>query len=153
MLDAALCRTLAEVAQTLWCRHMEGLGWRLGSHDCKARTHDALVPFDRLGAHDRRRLLDAVAELQLEPVLLEAVDHQRGPDREFTLEEMRPGLPVAYAEGSRSSDPGRDIASERGVIESWTAKGDQLDVFRVRWADGTLAEYYPCERDLRRLGW
>lgn len=153
MLDSTICLNLAQAAQALWCRHMEALGWSLGPHDCNARTHDALVPFERLGQHDRRRLLEAIADLNLEPELLGAVDHQRGPDREFVLEEMRPGLPVAYAEGARSSDPGRDIASERGVIESWKVKDDLLELVKVRWADGTLAEYYPCERDLRRLGW
>ncbi len=153
MLDATIFRNLADAAQTLWCRHMESLGWKLGPLNPSLRTHDALVPFDRLGPHDRRRLLDAVAGLELEPVLLQAVDHQRGPDREFTLEEMRPGLEVAYAETAPEDPSGPDLAKERGVIESWDARGGLLECVRVLWADGALVEYHPAERALRRRGW
>jgi hypothetical protein len=147
-----LAISLAEIAQTLWQRQMKAAGWHHGPYDPAARTHDALVPFEALERHDRRRLVTAVASLELESQLLAVVDHQRGPEREFTLEEMRVGLPVTWAEGTEFEGP--DRTGERGRIESWAVcsnNPEELDVIRVRWADGSLLEHFACEQALRRV--
>ncbi len=140
---------VAAAAHRCWCDHMAAHGWRYGPrYDEAARTHDALRPFEALDRHDRRLTLAAVRATELVRLLAAAVDYPRGPDREFTVEEMRVGLPVAMVPA-----PGEEAAEgERGVVESWeTDKEGELRLIRVRWPEGELSEHYPGARELRRV--
>lgn len=139
---------VAAAAHRCWCDHMAAHGWRYGPrYDEAARTHDALRPFEALDRHDRRLTLGAVRATELARLLAAAIDYPRGPDREFTVEEMRVGLPVAMV-----SAPGDDEGvADRGVVESWeTDQEGELRVIRVRWADGERSEHHPGARELRR---
>jgi RyR domain len=140
---------VAAAAHRCWCDHMAAAGWQYGPrYDEAARTHDALRPFAALGRHDRRLTLSAVRAMELARLLAGAVDYPRGPDREFTVEEMRAGLPIAMVPA-----PGDEgVESDRGVVESWEtdAAGD-LRLIRVRWADGEVAQHDPAARELRRV--
>ncbi len=140
---------VAAAAHRWWCDHMAADGWRYGPrYDEAARTHDALRPFEALDRHDRRLALNAVRAMDLARLLAGAVDYPRGPDREFTVEEMRAGLPVAMV-----PTPGEEEAeADRGVVESWEtdAEGD-LRLIRVRWPDGEVSEHHPAARELRRV--
>lgn len=139
---------LAAVAHRLWCEDMVTDGWRHGPRfDEAERTHDALVPFDQLGRHDRRHAVLAVECSGIAERLADLIDHPRGPDREFTTEEMRTELPVTL-----SPRQGEAAPAERGAIVSWeTDEGGDLRLIRVRWSDGDLSEHHPAARELRRV--
>ncbi|CAG0985581.1 hypothetical protein PHYC_02004 [Phycisphaerales bacterium] len=133
----------AALAHQVWCERMQRAGWRYGpAYNETERTHDALVPFEKLPASDRRSTRAAILALEVEDLVFESIEYPRGPDREFTLSEMRVGLPV-------QCEPGPEI----GKIVSWeTDPGDEaLRLIRVRWPDGSLSEHFPPERELRRL--
>lgn len=149
-LEIEVLDTLTRLAHEYWRRRMGAAGWRPGRrYDEAQRTHDALVPFDELSAHDRRLARVAVRAREIEPLLEDAVDHDRGPEREFAPEEMKVGLPVAWARNLRFDDPA--IAALTGEIVSWEVGADGgLSLIRVRWADGEVSEHLPSERELRR---
>ncbi len=140
---------VAAAAHRCWCDRMAADGWRYGPrYDEAARTHDALRPFEALDRHDRRLTLNGVRAMELARLLAGAVDYPRGPDREFTIEEMRAGLPVAMVPA-----PGDEgVESDRGLVESWeTDAGGALRLIRVRWPDGELSEHHPAARELQRV--
>ncbi len=140
---------LAAIAHRLWCEEMTAASWRRGpAYDEAERTHDAMVPFEELSRHDRRLAIRAVEYSEIADELVRLISYPRGPDREFAVEEMRPGLQVAMV-------PGPDeVASEadRGLVESWELDGEgELSLIRVRWPDGELSEHHPIARELRRV--
>lgn len=140
---------VAAVAHRCWCDRMAAHGWRYGPrYDEGERTHDALRPFEALDRHDRRLTLAAVRSMELARLLAAAVDYPRGPDREFTVEEMRAGLPVAMIPA-----PGEEEAvADRGLVESWeTDEEGDLRLIRVRWPGGEVSEHHPAAREVRRL--
>lgn len=140
---------LAAIAHRLWCEQMAASSWRSGSiYDERNHTHDAMVPFENLNRHDRRRAIRAVEYAGVADQLVRLIDHQRGPDREFTVEEVRVGLPVEFTESPGTPRPD----AERGSVESWETddEGD-LRLIRVRWPDGELSEHHPVARELRRV--
>ena len=145
---------LAIIAHELWCDRQRAQGWPYADrYDPARRTHDALVPWDRLGEPDRRAARMGVRLEGVEDLLAESIEYTRGPARVFTPEEMRVGQRVAYVEGIRAAEPGRDILNERGRVVSWEVDPctGGLAFLRVQWDDGTLAEHYPSERELRRV--
>lgn len=148
--EAEPLAVLAHLAHDLWRRRMRRKGWRYGpSFDEGRKTHDAMVPFDALSRHDRSMVIEAVRALDIEPLLERAVDHDRGPEREFSAEEMAVGLRVGWAGGIRFEDPSE--AEMTGEIVGWELEGEDLALIRVRWSDGEVQEHLPAERDLRRL--
>lgn len=144
---------LAAIAHGLWCARMRAEGWRRGRrYDAARRTHDALVPYERLGPQDRRAARIGIEACGVESRLAEAIEYPRGPDRPLSLREMRIGCEVVFCrEGpprSRHAVPAPDI----GRIVGWTvdARGT-LHLIRVRWPGGEVARYTPWERALARL--
>lgn len=132
---------LAGVAHDLWVKQMESCGWRHGPYCPTDRTHDALVPFDRLDSPDRRAAILAVLTSGVRGTLVRGVEYARGPDRPLSIGEVRHGLPVGCA-----ADPGR-----RGTVESWEIGDDgELALIRVRWADGAVTDHPAMERELTR---
>lgn len=148
----AITRDLARIAHALWCRKMVACGWMYGeTFSPEKRTHDALVPFDRLSLHDQNNAVLIIQSEGFESKLERAIDYPRGPDRQFIPSEMRVGLPVGWAAGVKLADPLRDPSTEIGTIDSWEIKSGELSVIRVRWPGGELLEHIPSLRDLRRL--
>lgn len=132
---------LAGIAHDLWRERMESCGWRHGPYCPKARTHDALVSFDRLNGVDRRAAVLAVLTSGVRESMVSGLDYPRGADRPYSLGEMRPGLPVRCA-----AQPDR-----QGSVESWVTDDDgELALIRVRWDDGALTEHPAMERELAR---
>lgn len=141
---------LARLAHDKWRERMLREGWGYGpSFDEGRKTHDAMVPFEDLSRHDRRMAIEAVRALEIEPMLEGAVEHDRGPNREFSAEEMAVGLRVGWARHIRSEDPAE--AEMEGEIVSWELAGGNLVLIRVRWSDGVVQEHPPSERELHRL--
>lgn len=139
----ATTELLAATAHEIWCDRLRRAGWRYGElFDEKKRTHDALVPFAQLSATDRRSTHATILALQIEEQLADAIEYPRGPDSEFTLPEMRVGLPVLWGE-----EPAI------GHVVSWETDSDSdaLKAIKVRWPDGMLSEHFPPERELRRV--
>lgn len=150
----ATTRELAKLAHTLWCREMAARGWKHGdSFDAEQRTHDALVPFDRLNIHDQNNAIAIVRSEEIEERLAHAMDYPRGPDRPFTPEEMRVGLPVGWAASVKFKEPGPNSPADIGTVVAWEVDADsgELSLIRVRWPGGDIYEHYPSLRDLRRL--
>ncbi len=139
---------LAVIAHQLWCEQMAALSWQRGpDYDECRRIHDALVPFQDLGRHDQRRAIRAVECAEIADRLARLIDHQRGPDRELTIEEMRVGFAVAIV-----GSPGEEPPDERGEVESWETDDEgELRLVRVRWPDGEVSEHHPVARELRRV--
>lgn len=154
MATDAITRDLARAAHALWCRKMVACGWTYGEvFDQEQCTHDALVPFDRLNIHDQNNAIVLIQSEEIEERLARLLDYPRGPDRPFTPEEMRVGLPVGWATSVKFTDPLRNAADEVGTVMSWQvdeATGE-LSVIRIRWPGGDVNEHYPSQRDLRRL--
>lgn len=154
MTDQQTLVDLASIAHRLWSGQMIRQGWRYGSeHDEERHVHDALVDFDQLGKRDRQHGIRAMEALDLESTLVNAIEYQRGPEREFMAEEMVQDLEVGWAKHVQPEDPSHDLSTERGQIESWeinSETGDLTKIF-VRWQDGSLIEHYPSECDLRRI--
>jgi hypothetical protein len=148
MLDPATILKLASIAHGLWCEQMERKGWKHGSeYNAHQKIHDALVPFDRLTAQDRRHVCLGIEAEECERLLIAAVRYQRGPDREFTIEELKEGLAVAMSDPNQ---PG-GLGPERGKVESWSTDGQGELVIRVRWRDGSESEHLACVRELARV--
>lgn len=148
--NEVLIMPLAALAHDAWCRLQHGRGWVRGpAYDVEHRMHDALVPFDRLSRVDRDTALACVrASLaEIEQVLVDAIRYTGGPARIFTLEEMRVGLAVAWADGVNGGEPPQG----HGEVVSWEHEGSSLRVIRVRWPDGRVSEHFPSEGELRRL--
>lgn len=132
---------LAGIAHDLWRERMEAGGWRHGPYCPEQRTHDALVPWDRLSPGDQRAAALAAATSGARELLSRGLEYPRGTDRPFLLEEMRSGLPVR--------EPGANGRS--GQVEGWDTDDEgQLAVIRVRWDDGSLSEHPAMERELAR---
>lgn len=119
---------------------MTETGWRYGPvFDPSTRTHDALVPFERLAPHDARSTRVGVLAAEIEHQLVDLVAYPRGADREITAAEMRVGL------GVEDSHTG-----EAGEVRSWTLDaGGALDSIIVRWTDGGETAVFPPERTIR----
>jgi RyR domain len=140
---------LAAIAHRLWCDRMAATSWRYGTtYDERDRAHDAMVPFESLDSHEQRRAIRAVEYAGIADQLVRLIDHRRGPDREFTVKEMRAGLAVE----SVPSPDEPPAAADRGAIESWEVDAEgELTLIRVRWADGEVSEHLPAARELRRV--
>ncbi|MFG0260554.1 MAG: RyR domain-containing protein [Phycisphaerales bacterium JB041] len=146
---AAALDRLAAIAHDLWRDRMERAGWTTGRRfDPREKRHDALVPFDQLGPRDRERAVLGIRALDCLELLAGAVEYQRGPDREFTLGDMREGLAVVHndPEGRAALAPG-----EPGHIVEWKSDAGSLRAICVRWADGSTSEHHPAAGELRRL--
>lgn len=146
-MDAADLELLAGIAHRCWCAKMLRSGWRHGAYSPEERTHDALVAFEELSRRDQREARLAVELLHLDRSLFSEIRYDRGPAREFLLEDMQVGLKVAMNDGD-SSKP-----ADRGQIESWQSEPDSGELLKitVRWETGEVSEHYPGERELRRL--
>ena len=81
-----------------------------------AKEHDALVPYEQLSRHDRRHIRSQIEYEELEHLLANAVEYSRGPARDFAVEEMRPGLPVAFIV---AGSPWRGARSYRELDIRW----------------------------------
>ena len=145
-MDQQATAQLAELAHRLWCAAMRAGGWIHGAaYDPGARTHDALTDWSRLSAQDRRHACLGIEAAELGGTLIGAIRYQRGPDREFTAEEMRPGLPVAF-----DNTPPRP--PWYGVVEAWEVDDSGLlSGMRVRFEGGEVVDYHPAFREVRRL--
>jgi hypothetical protein len=146
---------LAGIAHDLWREDLERRGWRPGRYDPGAKTHDALVPFDCLGKHDRRQALLGIQALELEQELIDSIWYERGPARCFTAEEMCEGFPVTTnPEGiARETHPSADRPAETGEVIGWEIDDEGwLCAVAVRWSDGSISEHHPAARELRRCG-
>jgi hypothetical protein len=148
MLDNPETIALARVAHHLWTERMLLEGWRLGDdYSAELKTHDALVPFDRLRRRDR--LIAQVnlecAELTEQLIKLAAPD--RSPEAPFGVEDLHVGLRVGWG-----GPDGAEAPIEPGVVESWEVddEGDVTSI-TVRWAGGRVEEFNPFERLLHRL--
>jgi hypothetical protein len=143
---------VAAVAHTLWCEFMISEGWRGSDHySAIHKTHDALVPFDRLAQRDQRAAILAVTAEELADRLTSCITYSRGPNRTFTIEEMSEGRMVALCPNLKVPDctpPTVDC----GRIERWsTDENGELDLIGVRWPDGSLVEYVAALNELARV--
>jgi len=147
--DAIDC--LAKLAHDLWRDRMEQDGWTSGSvYDPASKRHDALVPFERLGAPDRRQALLGVTALNLLPELAGSIWYERGPARLLQASEMREGLALGWNTEDCPVGPG--TPPEPGRVVAWrTDREGVLRSVTVVWSDGGRSEHDPEDRELRRL--
>jgi len=130
---------VAELVHDCWRDRMARDGWTLGPYDAIEQTHDALVPYRELSRRDKRELDIAIRAEEVLRTLAELVEYERGPDREFLLEDMHRGRRVL-------------VDGRPGVIESWTANGDELAEVVVLLEGGARAAVDPLDRLLVRVG-
>jgi hypothetical protein len=127
---------------------MRHQGWSTGERwDPDRRTHDALVPFERLGEEDRQTVLAAVRLEKLQERLAGMVDYPRGPERPLVIAEMKMGLRVL----ADSSAP--NIPAPMGRVIGWETSPSSggLELVRVRWENGQVTRHAPLARELRRV--
>lgn len=152
--NAPIVLALAAIGHRMWCEMMVAQGWRRGpKYDAARREHDALVPFEALSEHDKRLVCLAIAADKIPQRLEKAVEFPRGPDREFSLDELRVGLSVTWADWIPKPEGRRMEIVERGQIVSWDTDPSTAapSMIRVRWESGEVSEHHPSERDLQRL--
>lgn len=121
-------------------------GWRFGpKYDPRAKTHDALVPFNRLDPTDRWTALVAVHCSGLAERLRRTIEYPRGAERLFRPSDLREGLAVRSAEAGEHGG-----AAEIGRVRAWTVDASTgcVSSITVRWADGQETRHFPAERDL-----
>lgn len=140
---------LAAIAHQLWREEMEWLGWQRGERfDAQHRQHDALVPWAELSEQDRRHARLGIECDEVDQMLISCIRYQRGADREFTAEEMRHGLPVAFVDPAESAER----PAPRGTVIDWAVDSiGELQSIRVQWEDGDVSEHHPAVRELRRV--
>ena len=143
MFDDALLQQVAAVAHDCWQATMRGAGWSYGPYDAAAKTHDAMRPYGELSQRDRSAVLMCVRSEGLAEVMARAIEHPRGPDRPFFLDEMRKRREVALV----GTEP---AGSKIGAITGWKAEGGDLTLIHVRWPDGTTDEFSPWLQALAR---
>lgn len=133
---------IARQAHAAWCGKMIREGWTPGEeYSPMGRTHDALVPFEQLSRRDALAALRA-AEFDGADLLASIIDYRRGPDRDFTLEEMRVGLAVICVD---------DDPPIRGEVTDWVSdERGQLMTIIVRWTDGAVSEHPAFAGELAR---
>jgi hypothetical protein len=114
--------------------------------------HDALVPFSSLPEDDQQEAIEYLLAADVPDLLATTIRYDRGPQRSFSLAEMKPGVRVSWAPHVILEDPNL-INARMGEIIDWRVdpKSEQLVVFRVRWDTGSVTEHDPLVRDLRRL--
>lgn len=137
---------LAEAAHQLWCARMIDGGWRPGAAvDERARTHDALVPFELLGEDDRWAAVESVEALGLEELLADSIAYPRGDERPLGVGDMRAGRRV---ESTLGRGPAGSVC---GRIVAWGEHPTRrrLEWVRVRWDDGSVTTHSPLELELR----
>jgi len=157
MASPELLERLAATIHDLWREGLARRGWKVAQEFSEnARTHDAMVPFDRLSPGDRQEVLQ-LAQTWADK-LADEVEHPRGDDREFTKEEIFVGMPVAWADRMRLTytDPARrgtDPSGVIGYVTAWTVSEDgaSLESIKVAWPDDYVSEHLPVMRELRRL--
>jgi hypothetical protein len=124
-------------------------GWRSGRYQPDRLTHDALIPFDELSRADRLALDLNVTANELAERLIATVDYPRGPDRPFTIDDIKQGVRVALSCGLRLTRA--ELGHDQGEIVSWEVSNGDLALITVRWDDGEMASYNPWERALVRI--
>ena len=142
-------RALAALAHQVWVDQMMEKGWRHGAvYDAEAKTHDALVPFERLDATDQWTAFVAIHCSGMARTLREAVEYPRGPERILRPEDLREGLAVRIV-GHPSELTGGP--ADVGRVSGWTVDPSTgcVSIVMVRWADGEETRHFPVERDLR----
>ncbi len=151
-LDRTALDQIAAIAHRLWCERMKSEGWRYGDRVCiDDRTHDALVPFDRLSEADQIAARRSVQCMELEHRLAEEISYARGPNRDYVLEDMKVGLRAVFCPDFRPPAMERVPQNERGEVEGWECLDGELESVRVRWADGSCGEYAANSGELARL--
>lgn len=153
MTPDVLFHLLALVSQELWCDEMTRSGWQTAAtYDSSKRQHDAIVPYAALSPVDRKDLMQVVRQHAEQIVAL--IDYPRGPDREFSVDELRVGMQVGWAERVQSDDPSVDLTQVRGTVIEWECNPPPDDrtvrLIRVRWPEG-VDVHYSGERSLRRV--
>lgn len=139
---------LAAVAHDFWCRRMSEAGWRPGAEfDPSRRTHDAMVPFDRLEPDDQWAAVEILESLGAGPRLAEPIVYPRGLDAPLRARDMVVGL--AVESGDRDQTTGRPVP---GSVISWTTRQrtGRLDSVTVRWADGQVTSHTALAGEVRR---
>ncbi|MCC6675504.1 MAG: hypothetical protein IT436_00035 [Phycisphaerales bacterium] len=147
---ADLSESIAALAHDAWRRMMVADGWTPGAvYDEALRTHDGLVPFDRLSPDDRQATVEAIRFEGAERWLAGLVDYPRGPDRPLTAPEMRVGLRVIEIRKDDAGAPPTD--GLQGEVIAWlNYPSGALKFVRVRWSDGMISVYSPFGGELRR---
>jgi hypothetical protein len=143
---------LAAIAHHLWCQERRAHGWRYGDQfNVKERTHDALVPFERLGEADRIAARRAVEAEEIPAQLAKLLTHSysRGPCRDFVVDEMVVGLRVVFC--ANFVPPKVALPEQAGEVVEWETVDGELDLIRVRWANGTCTEFAANSGDLARF--
>jgi hypothetical protein len=124
---------------------MTSEGWSAGAvHDPAARTHDALVPFERLRPVDRRHTTLGVMAEEVMRVLADIPEYARTPCPELGEDDLRLGMRVTFM---------GDVA-QQGSVTGWDIDPDWpgcVVVIRVRWDSGENHEYAAAERELYPL--
>jgi hypothetical protein len=142
---------LAAIAHDLWCAHMRAEGWHEGPFNPSARSHDALVPFERLGSADRRAARSAVQAEEVDRLLTRIIDYPRGSNRPLGIEEMRPRMRVVFCSAEAPRSRAAVKPGDIGEIEAWEKdESGELSLVVVRWASGELERYLPEMRELAR---
>lgn len=143
-MDASFPRVSSILARALheaWRQRMLSEGWRPGdSYSEEFRTHDALLPFDRLTPEQQEDAeFDAVATGVLKE-LAQLDVHPRG--------EGAPLLPSTIRKGQRVEFVGEPQGD--GVVTGWSmdARYGWPHMVHVRWLDGTESSHCLAAGDL-----
>jgi hypothetical protein len=149
MFEPKLIEMVAAAAHRQWCERMAAEGWhRARAFQEHLREHDALVDFSELSPEDRFEALDA-ARSALE-TLTDELCYPRGPDRPFSVIELRKGLKVMPGRNVEIQGCGPDAI---GVIEDWSvdpATG-RVRTVMVRWPSGDTIEHESEMGELKRV--
>jgi hypothetical protein len=130
---------VAAAAHRCWCKKMLEAGWRPGKiYDATAKTHDRLVPFEKLTAFDQSQARLWVEIEELVDRLAESMRFAMS-QRELSANDIFVGMRV------RIGDPER---LEFGRIVSWDiadkATGS-LEMILVEMDDGSVLDFIPAE--------
>jgi hypothetical protein len=142
---------LAAIAHDLWCAHMRAEGWHDGPFDPSTRSHDALVPFERLRSADRRTARSAVEAEEVDRLLTRIIHYPRGSNRTLGIEEMRSRMRVVFCSAEAPKSRAAVSPDDIGEIQGWeTDARGELSLVVVRWASGEVERYLPEMRELAR---
>lgn len=148
---AGVMAQLAAAVHALWCEQMRADGWSGGREfNPAARTHDAMVPFERLDPDDQWTMVEILEADGAARDLIRLVRYPRGEQMPLRTRDMRTGLVIESTVAQH-----QDGTPWRGRVLGWTTdpQSHRLTSIRVRWDhDGSEDDHPALENEVRAAG-
>lgn len=141
-----LLQALASVAHSIWRERID----RERFVNLQDDENRFLHLYEKLSPFDRDQIATVIRNDQVHEQLFDSV--QRATEwRELGAMDLHHGARVRLTDDRSPNDRPEFEPTLIGCVVDWTLanpKSGRIDWIRVKWEDGTIARYAPCELEL-----